>query len=212
MNIVAKTQNSAPEETDFLCTYLASICKDIYISRWGRIVRMLDSCEPGMEHEFLFMPHYAADSDAGRQCMYHVSAQGAYGNRRPCQRVPSMNEVGLRMKSGMLLLTEGWRHRGNYWVDAGKETSSQSSPGTFLKSSKGSFEWVLVTHFEDTYGAPCGASGAMLGAASSPENSTGTLCLENQASLQECRVWIPLGDPTCSFPLMDSRSPCHTVL
>lgn len=44
MNIVAKTQNSAPEETGFLCTYLADICKDI--SRWARIVRMLGSCEP----------------------------------------------------------------------------------------------------------------------------------------------------------------------
>lgn len=71
MNIVAKTQNSAPEETGFLCTYLADICKDI--SRWARIVRMLGSCEPGMEHKCLFIPHYAVDSDAGRRCMYHVS-------------------------------------------------------------------------------------------------------------------------------------------
>jgi len=86
--------------------------------------------------------------------MYHVSPRGEYGNRRPSQRVHGMNEADLRMKSEMLPLTERWRHRGNYWVDAGKEASSQSSPGTFIKSSKGSFEWVLVTHFKDTYGAP----------------------------------------------------------
>lgn len=131
---------------------LANICKDI--SSWGRIMRMLGSCEPGMEHKCLFMPHYAVESDAGRRCMYHMSPRGESGNRRPSQRVHGINEADLRMKAGMLLLTEGWRHRCNYWVDAGKEASSQSSPGTFIKSSKGSFEWVLVTHFKDTYGAP----------------------------------------------------------
>lgn len=50
-------------------------------------------------------------------------------------------------------------------------------------------------------------------AASSPENTAGTFCLESQTSLQEeCGVWIPLGDPACSFPAMDSRSPCPAVL
>lgn len=147
-NIGAKTQNSTPERRHFLCPYSAHICKDV--SCWGRIRRMLDSCEPGMEHEFLFLPHYAADSDAGRWCMYYVTPRGEYGKRWPRQRVRGMNEAGLRMKSGMFLLTEGWRQRGNCWADAGKETSSQSSPETSLQSSKDSFEWVLVTHFEDT--------------------------------------------------------------
>lgn len=113
---------------------------------------------------------------------------GEYGDRRPSQRVCGMNEADLRKKSGMLLLMEGRRHRGNHWADAGKETSSQSSPGTFIKSSKSSFERVLVTPFKDTWWAP-----VVLGAASSPENTIGTFGLESQTSLQgECRVWILL--------------------